>query len=206
LQRVAPSPLPAVCAAAAEAPARTVEDDMNAALGCKTSEVALALLAQVVSLEHATFTAADEATVDRLLASATASLAELDPKTATEAMLAVQMIGTQRTAMTFLERATLPGQTSEGIDANMLRSTRLMRLFNEQVETMAKLKGKGGQQRVVVEHVTVAAGGQAIVGSVTRGWGGIWRRTRMNPMSRGVEGSEMGIVAATCQRCGAVAR
>ena len=63
------------------------------------------------------------------------------------------------------------GQTSEGVDANVLRTTRLIRLFNEQVETMAKLKGKGGQQRAVVEHVTVAAGGQAIVGSVTRGWG-----------------------------------
>ncbi len=89
-------------------------------------------------------------------------------------MLAVQMIGAQRAAMTFLERATLPGQTSDGIDANVLRATRLMRLFNEQVETMAKLKGKGGQQRVVVEHVTVAAGGQAIVGSVTRGSGGAY--------------------------------
>ena len=44
-----------------------------------------------------------------------------------------------------------------------------MRLFNEQVDTMTKLKGKGGQQRVVVEHVTVAAGGQAIVGNVTPG-------------------------------------
>jgi hypothetical protein len=44
-----------------------------------------------------------------------------------------------------------------------------MRLFNEQVETMAKLKGKGSQQRVVVEHVTVAAGGQAIVGTVIPG-------------------------------------
>jgi hypothetical protein len=44
----------------------------------------------------------------------------------------------------------------------VLRATRLMRLFNEQVETMAKLKGKSGQQRVVVEHVTVAAGGHAI--------------------------------------------
>ncbi len=174
LRRVAASQLPAVCAAADEAPARTVEDDMNAALGCKTSEVALALLAQVVSLEHASLTTADEATVDRLLASATASLAELEPRTATEAMLAVQMIGAQRTAMKFLERATLPGQTSEGMDANVLRATRLMRLFNEQVETMAKLKGKGGQQRVVVEHVTVAAGGQAIVGSVTRGGGGAY--------------------------------
>jgi hypothetical protein len=44
-----------------------------------------------------------------------------------------------------------------------------MRVFNEQVETMAKLKGKSGQQRVVVEHVTVSAGGQAIVGQVIPG-------------------------------------
>jgi hypothetical protein len=124
LRRVAPSHLPAVCAAAEEAPTRTVEDDMNAALGCKTSEVALALLAQVVALEHTSLTTANEATVDRLLASATASLAELEPRTATEAMLAVQMVGAQRAAMTFLERATLPGQTSDGVDANVLRATR----------------------------------------------------------------------------------
>ena len=44
-----------------------------------------------------------------------------------------------------------------------------MRLFTEQLEAMAKLKGKAGQQRVVVEHVTVAAGGQAIVGAVIPG-------------------------------------
>jgi hypothetical protein len=34
---------------------------------------------------------------------------------------------------------------------------------------MTKLKGKGSQQRVIVEHVTVAAGGQAIVGAVMPG-------------------------------------
>ena len=44
-----------------------------------------------------------------------------------------------------------------------------MRVFNEQVEIMAKLKGKSSQQRVVVEHITVAAGGQAIVGTVIPG-------------------------------------
>jgi len=44
-----------------------------------------------------------------------------------------------------------------------------MRLFTEQVEAMAKLKGKSGQQQVVVEHVNVAAGGQAIVGTVIPG-------------------------------------
>jgi hypothetical protein len=55
-----------------------------------------------------------------------------------------------------------------------------MRLFVEQVEPMTKLKGKGGQ-RVIVEHVTVAAGGQAIVGAVMPGAGG-----------RGISGDDRG--------------
>ena len=93
----------------------------------------------------------------------------MQPTTATEALLAAQMVGAQRLAMIFLGSATLPGQTVQGADAHVLRATRLMRIFNEQVETMAKLKGKGGQQRVVVEHVTVSAGGQAIVGTVVPG-------------------------------------
>jgi hypothetical protein len=60
-------------------------------------------------------------------------------------------------------------QTEEGTETNANRAIRLMRLFIEQLEAMTKLKGKGGQQRVVVEHVTVAAGGQAIVGAVIPG-------------------------------------
>ena len=64
-----------------------------------------------------------------------------------------------------------------------------MRLFTEQLEAMAKLKGKSGQQRVVVEHVNVAAGGQAIVGTVIPGGeGGAWRKSGMNPMNSGAGG------------------
>ena len=96
-------------------------------------------------------------------------MAELEPATATELLLAAQMVGEQRAAMDFLERASRSGLTPESIDLNLNRATKLMRLFNEQTETMTKLKGKSGQQRVVVEHVTVAAGGQAIVGNVVRG-------------------------------------
>jgi len=42
-----------------------------------------------------------------------------------------------------------------------------MRVFNEQIEVMQKLKGKAGQQKVTVEHVHVHEGGQAIVGAVS---------------------------------------
>ena len=49
----------------------------------------------------------------------------------------------------------------------MLRATRLMRIFTEQLDAMAKLKGKSGHQKVTVEHVHVHKGAQAIVGAVT---------------------------------------
>jgi hypothetical protein len=104
-----------------------------------------------------------------LLMKATAMVAELQPRTATEAMLAAQMVGAHRVAMTFLAEATKREDTVEGRDRNTLRALRLMRLFAEQVDAMAKLKGKSGQQHVVVEHVNVNAGGQAIVGTVIPG-------------------------------------
>ena len=77
------------------------------------------------------------------------------------------MFGVHEAATLLLKRATVEGQTFEGTDANVVRATKLMRLFNEQVELMAKLKGKTSQQKVTVEHVHVHQGGQAIVGAVS---------------------------------------
>jgi hypothetical protein len=94
------------------------------------------------------------------------AMAEMAPQNATEAMLAVQMIAANDAALLFLRRATADGQTFEGSDANVLRATRLMRLFIEQLAAMTKLKGKAGQQRVVVEHVHVHSGGRAVVGAI----------------------------------------
>jgi hypothetical protein len=83
--------------------------------------------------------------------------------------------------MMFLKNATKPEDSFDGRDRNVLRAMRLMRLFTEQVEAMSKLKGRSGQQRVVVEHVTVAAGGQAIVGAVMPGGGGRVATTNNEP-------------------------
>jgi hypothetical protein len=103
---------------------------------------------------------------DHIMKGASA-IAEMAPQNATEAMLAVQMIATHEAALMFVRRATGEGQTVAGADANVLRATRLMRVFNEQLEAMQKLKGKAGQQKVTVEHVHVYEGGQAIVGAVS---------------------------------------
>jgi hypothetical protein len=49
---------------------------------------------------------------------------------------------------------------------NALTLSRLERSFTLQLEALAKLQ-RGGKQKVVVEHVHVYPGGQAIVGHVT---------------------------------------
>jgi len=49
--------------------------------------------------------------------------------------------------------------------------TKLSRVFANQMEALKKYRGKG-QQKIVVEHVNVNEGGQAIVGVVNPGGGG----------------------------------
>jgi hypothetical protein len=103
---------------------------------------------------------------DKALALAIQAFTEMAPQNLTEAMLAVQLIGVNEAANNFLRRAMVTDQPPSLVDANVLRVTRLMRLFLEQVELMQRLRGKTGLQRVVVEHVNVHEGGQAIVGVV----------------------------------------
>lgn len=104
---------------------------------------------------------------ERLIALAIQAFAEMEPKNYLEGMLVAQMISTKQAAHQFLARAIVKEQPGEFVDANVLRATRLMRVFVEQIDALQRLRGKSGQQRVVVEHVNVQAGGQAIVGAVS---------------------------------------
>jgi hypothetical protein len=87
-------------------------------------------------------------------------LAELRPGNILESLLITQMIGTHEAALGFLKTSTAD-DLGQWRDQNVSRSTRLMRLFMEQLEQLQRLRGTTRQQRVVVEHVN--AGGQAIV-------------------------------------------
>ncbi len=96
-------------------------------------------------------------------------IAGINPKNVLEGMLAIQMFGAHNMIVEFQKRAVAPQQCTEGVDANVARATRIMRVFLEQIAVMQKLKGQGSQQKVTVEHVHVHQGGQAIVGAVTSG-------------------------------------
>jgi hypothetical protein len=93
---------------------------------------------------------------------------ELKPADGLEGMLAIQMVGTHEAATECLRRAALQNQTFEGRDLALKHATKLMALYLKQVAALDKHRGKG-QQKVTVEHVHVAAGGQAIVGNIEAG-------------------------------------
>ena len=132
------------------------------ATGTQSHDVAERIIAQVAAAQ---VWPRPKGASDQVI-QAVLTMAEMAPQNATEAMLAVQMIAANDAALLFLRRATADGQTVEGADADVLRATWLMRVFIEQLVAMAKLKGKAGQQKVVVEHVHVHSGGQVVVGTV----------------------------------------
>jgi len=98
-------------------------------------------------------------------------LAGIAPQDAVEGMLAAQLVATHGAAMECFRRAHLPDQDGHGHQLCLGHATRLVRSFAALSEALDRHRGKG-QQVVRVEHVTVQAGGQAIVGAVTPGAGG----------------------------------
>src|SRR5215204_3505049 len=88
------------------------------------------------------------------------------PRDEIEAMLASQMAVTHALAVDMLGHAR-QSPTVPYMQVCATLATKLQRTFVQQVETLAKLRR--GEQKVTVEHVHVHAGGQAIVGAVTRG-------------------------------------
>lgn len=95
-------------------------------------------------------------------------LLDIASQDALEGMLAVQMVATHNLAMEMVKRALVAGQTVEGVNNNVNRSTKLMNTFKGQVETLQKYRNKG-LQTIQVQHVTVNDGGQAVVSNVNGG-------------------------------------
>jgi hypothetical protein len=101
----------------------------------------------------------------------TGVLLSLAPKDEIEGMLCSRLLVLHDQAMQFMSRVSLKDQTCPGIDLNVNRSTKLMRLYNETLETLMRYRRKG-EQKVTVQHVNVNNGGQAIVnGQLNQGEG-----------------------------------
>lgn len=102
--------------------------------------------------------------VSAVLNGALAAVAGIAPSSTPEAMLAVQMVACHSMAMEMNRRAR--HADAPHIVSNYAHlAGKFMRLYIDQMGRLSRGRG-GAQQTVRVERVTIASGGQAIVGAV----------------------------------------
>jgi hypothetical protein len=103
-------------------------------------------------------------TIDGQYKATVAALIGIGPKDEMEGMIAAQMLASHNAAMECYRRAMGDEVSFEGRQANLNQANKLVRSYAVLVEALSR--HRGNVQRVQVEHVTVRAGGQAIVGTV----------------------------------------
>lgn len=142
---------------------------MLEALGTADSELQCHLLDQVLQTFKGTISrdGADHEKVATAANNAMSVLNGIQPQDEIEGMLAVQMIGVHNLAMEAMQRAMLGGQTSKGRKVNVDYATKMVRTFMMLMETLKKYRTRG-PQKLMVGHVKVSEGGQAIVGTVNQ--------------------------------------
>ncbi len=175
-QAVTPAPRIRVSAIGAEhaikpAPDETVNlDDFRArfvaAFGTTECVIAEAFFQDLLNVFHTDpKKRLDAVTADLILA----LLHRIGPNDEIEAMLVCQMIVAHVASMDAARRALHVEQTASGRTAYLSLARKLMSLFAAQMDVLNRHRGKATVQKVIVEKVLVAPGGQAIVGAVAHG-------------------------------------
>ncbi len=90
----------------------------------------------------------------------------LEPADEIEGMLCTQILSLGDTAMKYLSSMNRSGSL-ERSEKYCNMATKLLRLHSEKIEALARYRRKGTQQ-VIVQHVNVESGGQAVVGAVNQ--------------------------------------
>jgi hypothetical protein len=123
--------------------------------------------AEILRLLAALRITRDDLSLETKVNAAIAMIAGVAPRNEVEALLAVQMALTHVAAMRMLTELNRlsPHVSPAGVAIAGSVSTKLLRAFSGQAEALAKLR-RPAVQVVRVERVNVAAGGQAIVGTV----------------------------------------
>jgi hypothetical protein len=138
---------------------------LKAAFGSTSGAFVDAEILRLLAALHAT---RDDLPLETKVNAALAVIAGIAPRNEVEALLAVQMAMTHIAAMRMLTELNRlsPHVSPGGVAIAGTVSTKLLRAFAGQAEALAKLR-RPAEQVVRVERVNVAAGGQAIVGTVT---------------------------------------
>ena len=92
------------------------------------------------------------------------ALADMEPKDAIEAKLCLQAHVLYAQGMRCLRKAEDAEMMCHS-EFYMRSAVKLLRLHNETVETLSRYRRKG-EQKLIVQHVNVECGGQAVVGNM----------------------------------------
>jgi hypothetical protein len=93
----------------------------------------------------------------------------IEPRDHLEMILALQMAAIHNATMTFAHRLANVDNIRQQDSAERALN-KLARTFTIQIESLKRYRSNG-EQKVIVQHVTVNDGGQAVIGDVTRGAG-----------------------------------
>lgn len=113
---------------------------------------------------------ADDQTKDDIRRAAVTAMMAFKPSDEIEALIAGQCVGINASVLECLRRAMVPEQTVEARAMNLNAATKLSRSFAALIDALGRYRGKG-MQTVRVEHVTVEAGANAVIGNVHGGRG-----------------------------------
>lgn len=94
-------------------------------------------------------------------------LQEMRPRDAFESMLALRMTSLHYMGMRELTKAN-SSKSMDSTNQHISRVTKLTRLWNEAMDRWEKHR-KVADQTIIIEHVNVNSGAQAIIGSVSHG-------------------------------------
>ena len=144
----------------------TNEKALQTIFGTKYPEMANALMAHCFKVLKANEASDDHPGNDERTFMLSA-VAEIKPQDAMERMLAVQMAATHVATVRSC-RWLAYAETFDQVKAHYSGFNKLARTYAAQMEALRKHRN-GGKQTVVVQHVNVEDGGQAIVGNVGTG-------------------------------------
>jgi hypothetical protein len=96
----------------------------------------------------------------------------ISPGDTVEAMTATMLVGAQHAALESLRRASHPDQTPAGRVLYQSLAFKAMRTFAQLLDTLYHGRGRGMTQQIIVKHVTVEAGVQAVLGAIDARTGG----------------------------------
>jgi hypothetical protein len=134
-----------------------------ATFGVADVDVAARLLSQLVSvLQPDPCKPVDAAGINQALA----VIEGIKPNDTLEAMTATLLVCVHHAALDAMRRAMHPDQTSGGRALYLSLALKAMSRFAQLLEAHNHSRGKGVTQQIIVKHVSVEPGGQAVVGSV----------------------------------------